>query len=290
VLIAQISDLHVTAPGSRGLVDAVATLRNAIGVLNTMRPRPDCVIATGDLVNDGTDAEYRVLFGVLAELEVPLLLLPGNHDDARLLRMHMQMQGLLRADEPGHLGTVIDHHAVRIVLVDTTDPARHDGVFPAGRAAWLDGVLGAEPDRPTVVAMHHPPFTTGIWWMDAMGIEAEDRARFERVIRAHPNVRLVLAGHLHRAVCASWGSTVLSVCPSTVHQVGLSLDPAEAPQITFEAPSLQLHRWTGDGFVSHTRPLDVNVAVSLASDRSDWEPIAQRLARGGPFPKGEKLF
>ena len=88
MLIAQISDLHITTEdASAWSVDTSATLRRAVEVLNSMEPRPDCVLATGDLVDNGTDAEYKILFTILEALELPLYILPGNHDDAALLRM-----------------------------------------------------------------------------------------------------------------------------------------------------------------------------------------------------------
>lgn len=290
MLIAQISDLHVsTADPDHKLVDTSETLRRVIDVLNTMRPRPDCVIATGDLVDHGTDVEYRILFSILERLELPLYLLPGNHDNAPLLRMHLHMHGMLRADEAGHLGTVIDTHDVRLVLVDTTDPTRHDGVFPEARAAWLDRVLQADT-RPTLVAMHHPPFATGIWWMDVMGIERGGRTRFESVVRKHPHVRQIVSGHVHRSIARTWGVTMLTVCPSTAHQVGLSLGDDAAPTLTLEAPSFQLHRWSDDGFVTNTTPIELPGVFDLRSQVSDWEATKERLTRGGPFPKDEPLF
>lgn len=291
MLIAQISDLHITTEDALlRLVDTSATLRRAVEVLNSMEPRPDCVLATGDLVDNGTDAEYKILFTILEALELPLYILPGNHDDAALLRMYLHLHGYLRADEAGHLGTVIDSHSVRLVLVDTTDASRHDGVFPPARADWLDRVLRRQPDRPTLVAMHHPPFATGIWWMDAMGIEGTDRARFEAVVRDHPQVVQVVAGHIHRSISRSWGATMLTVCPSTAHQVGLSLGRDAPAMMTLEPPSLQLHLFTGDGFVTNTRPLDIPGVFDISARVGDWEAVKDRFARGGPFPKTESMF
>lgn len=291
MLLAQISDLHVTTEDAvHKMVDSTATLWRAVEILNEMSPRPDAVLATGDLVDHGTDAEYKVLFGILNALELPLYLLPGNHDSAPLLRMHLHFHGHLRADEPGHLGTVIDRHEVRLVLVDTTDPARQDASFPAERAAWLARTLAAAPERPTLVATHHPPFRTGIWWMDQMGFDPEDQARFEAVIRAHPHVVQVVSGHVHRAISRTWGPTMLTVCPSTAHQVGLSLGPEADAQLTREAPSLQLHQWTGDGFVTHTRAIDPPGEVNISRRVADWPSAKARLARGGPFPKDEWFF
>ena len=50
VLIAQISDLHITPPGALayGRVDTAAALLRAIDTLNAMSPRPDLVVISGD--------------------------------------------------------------------------------------------------------------------------------------------------------------------------------------------------------------------------------------------------
>jgi len=55
VLIAQITDLHIDEDGGfmRRFVDANAKLCAALDFLSTRYRRPDVVVATGDLVNDG---------------------------------------------------------------------------------------------------------------------------------------------------------------------------------------------------------------------------------------------
>ena len=95
------------------------------------------------------------------------------------------------------------------------------------RLRWLDATLSAAPHAPTLVMMHHPPFDTGIWWMDRSDIRGADD--FERVVRRHPQVRRVIAGHIHRSIQIARGETVVSVAPSTAHQVGLELTPEAAP-------------------------------------------------------------
>lgn len=276
MLVAQISDLHITTEDNPSrMVNTTETLQAAVEVLNSLDPKPDCVLATGDLVDNGTDAEYRILFGILGQIQAPVHVLPGNHDDHAMLRLHLHHQGMLRADEPGHLGTVVDGGDVRIVLVDTTDRSRHDGCFPADRERWLRRVLSDSTDRPTLVAMHHPPFATGIAWMDRMGIVEPDRARFEAVIRDHSQVKLVVFGHVHRAISTTWGPTMLTICPSTAHQVGLSLGEGAPALVTKESPSLQIHHWTGTGFVTNTRPLEVPVLADISQLVSDWTGAKQ---------------
>lgn len=88
MLIAHLSDLHVTLPDApfARFANGAANLEAAIKHLNGLDRRPDLVVVTGDLVNDGTVAEYTRLRALFEPLESPLLLLLGNHDEPAALR------------------------------------------------------------------------------------------------------------------------------------------------------------------------------------------------------------
>ena len=59
VLVAQITDCHIVEPGElmADRVDTAAMLRAAVAHILDMTPRPDVVLATGDLVNDVRTAQ-----------------------------------------------------------------------------------------------------------------------------------------------------------------------------------------------------------------------------------------
>ncbi len=285
MLIAQITDLHVAESGAESLqfVDANAQLAAAIEFLNSMRRRPDVVVATGDLTDNGLVEEYRNLRELLDALEIPLYLIGGNHDEVGNLTEALDQHRYLPRDgEPQQY--VIDEHDVRIVAVDTSRPGHHEGMLDSRRIAWLDEALRAAPGRPTLVMMHHPPFETGIWWMDcslASGNEA-----FEATIRRHPQVRRVIAGHIHRAIQIAWDETIVSVSPSTAYQVALELTPEAQPFITAEPPMMTLLDWNGDRCVTHTTAFDTSVARHPVVASDLWPHTVEFLRDRPPFPKG----
>src|SRR5215470_3359119 len=82
MLIAQISDLHIRARGQLAYrrVDTAWYLARCVEQLLRMTPRPDVVVATGDLVDVGHPDEYRHLRELLTPLPMPVYLIPGNHD------------------------------------------------------------------------------------------------------------------------------------------------------------------------------------------------------------------
>ncbi len=286
MIIAQISDLHVAEEGSamRRFVDANAKLAAAVSYLNGLQQRPDLVVATGDLTDHGRPEQYGLLREILEDLQIPLRLVIGNHDErGPLLDAMRATHPYLPAEGPLHY--VDDDWPVRIVALDTTKDDHHDGEIDASDLAWLDRTLGDAPDTPTVVVMHHPPFRTGIWWMDCIGLTGAEAV--EQVVRRHPQVRNVLCGHLHRPITTVWGSTVVSTAPSTTHQTACDLHPDHGPTIAAEPPMLQLHWFTDDRFVSHTTVFErPESRIEIATVVSDWETAKARIRQGPPFAKG----
>jgi Icc protein len=270
MVIAQFSDPHVCPPGST--IDRFSHpaehLERAVAHLNAIRPRPDVVLGTGDLVEHGTIAEYERLRAILEPLAMPVFLIPGNHDDrAALVRVFDRHRYLPR--DGGFLHYTVEDGPVRLVALDTLVPGEAGGRLDATRLAWLDARLAEAPDRPTLVLMHHPPFRSGLAAMDAMGLEGHDA--LAALIRRHPQVERIVCGHLHRPIARRVAGTVAVVCPATAHQVALDLPPATRLAIVMEPPAVMLHVWLGaaDGLVTHVSQIERREAL-VVSDGSRW--------------------
>ena len=252
MIIGQISDLHIKAGGklSYQVVDTAGMLERCVAHLRALKQLPDVLVVTGDLVDFGTPEEYGTLRELLAPLDVPLYLIPGNHDERGALRAAFPEHRYLQQVEP-FVQYAIDEWPVRIVALDTVIPGASGGELCATRLAWLDRTLAASPTKPTVVIMHHPPFATWIGHMDKIGL-ADSRGLAE-VITRHPQVERVLCGHLHRAIQARFAGTIASTCPSPAHQVALDLAHDAPSRFVMEPPGYQLHAWSDrSGLVSHT--------------------------------------
>lgn len=254
MLIAQISDMHIRAPGKLllGRVDTAGFLARAVAALNALAPQPDLVLMTGDLVEAGKPEEYAHLAALIAPLKAPAFLIPGNHDAREALRRGFPGHRYLPRD--GFLQYALEDWPVRILALDTLIPGEGGGALCAERLAWLEAALAAAPDRPALVMMHHPPFPTGIPHMDQYGLA--NAGAFAAVIARHPNVERVVAGHLHRSIQARFAGTVATTCPSSAHQIVLDLVPGTPLRYAFEPPAFQLHYWRdGIGLVTHTMPI-----------------------------------
>ena len=252
MLLAQLSDTHILDPEGDGerFVDNNRRLSQAVEGLNLERPRPEMVIATGDLTNDGRPEELAELQRLLAPLRLPLMVLPGNHDDQVALRHAFDMPW---ASE-GHLSWVVELDEVIVVGLDATVPGEAFGSFDEVREAWLGEVLAETAGRPTAIALHHHPFLSGLAAMDESRLRRADA--FADMVKANPNVIRILCGHLHRQVIATVGGVTTSSCPSTIHHVGLNLDPDAPIELIRDPAAYQLHTFDGSTWVTHQRFID----------------------------------
>ncbi|MGH6610194.1 MAG: phosphodiesterase [Burkholderiaceae bacterium] len=254
MLLCQISDPHIAQEGTLayGRVDTALMLRRCVDKILALPRRPDVVIATGDLTDSGTVEEYELLAELLAPLAMPLYLVVGNHDDSHALRTIFGRHTYL-AGADGFVQYTVDDFEVRLIVLDTTIPGAPGGALCERRLQWLDRTL-SESDRPTIIAQHHPPFSTGITLMDEISLAEPDAEA--AVVERHPHVQRIICGHLHRSIQARFAGTVASVCPSTAHQLALDLVPGADIRFTFEPSAFQLHLWNGRQVVTHTALVD----------------------------------
>jgi 3',5'-cyclic-AMP phosphodiesterase len=249
MLIAQISDLHFLPEGTLafGRVDTAGCLARAIAHLNALDPAPDTVLITGDLTNDGDAAVWAALMDRLAGLHAPVCAVPGNHDGRELMRHAFAHLELFPEDGP--LRFAIDLGPLRLIGLDSLLEGEPGGRLGPEQIAWLDARLAQAREKPAMVALHHPPFRTGIDHMDDMMLEDGDA--LAEVIGRHPQVVRVLCGHVHRSAQCLWAGTLAQICPNVAHAVQLTLSGAPARWI-MEPPALLLHEWRdGQGLVSH---------------------------------------
>ena len=265
MILAQISDPHIVAPGKlfRGPVQGTAPeaerivvefdtapyLMRAVAALSALAPRPDVVVVTGDLVDHGEPAEYEHLRALLAPLAMPVFVIPGNHDAREPLRAAFRGDGYLPA--AGWLQYAVEDYPLRLVALDTLIEGQPGGTLCAERLGWLDRILAARPNRPTAILMHHPPFATGITYMDRCRLDSS--AALADIVARHPQVERILCGHLHRAIDRRFAGSVAGTAPATAHQIRLNLVPEARLNFVFEPPGYQLHLWHDHAsLVTHT--------------------------------------
>ena len=247
-LLVQLSDSHVGATWIDE--DPVAGLRATVESVCRLPDAPDAVLMSGDLAENAADGEDEIVRELLAHLGAPVYVLAGNHDDRDTLRRHF--------DLPGAAGTsvqyAVDLGPLRLVVLDSTRPGAERGELDADRLSWLEAELARAPDRVTLVALHHPPVSTGVAAWDKMGLPAADRRALADVLGRHPQVRRIVAGHLHRAMTAELAGRPVVAVPSTYVQTRLSFNSDEI-EIAVEPRGFAVHALLDGELASHIQPV-----------------------------------
>lgn len=247
-LLVQLSDPHIGATWADG--NSVAGLRAAVESVRRMPAAPDAVLMTGDLAENAADGEYEIVRELLSQLGTPFYVLPGNHDDRDTLRRHFDVPGA----RGGPVQYALDLGPLRLVVLDSTRPGEDWGELDGGRLRWLDAELAGAPDRPTLIALHHPPVSTGVAAWDELGLRVADRRALGDVLQRHPQVRRVVAGHVHRAMTAELAGRAVFAVPSTYAQLRLNFSTQEL-EVAAEPLGFAVHALLDGELVSHVQPV-----------------------------------
>ena len=247
-VILQLSDTHVGADwagdSTRALAVTVASARRLLG-------RPDAVLISGDLAENGDDGEYELLQQLVAPLEAPVYVLPGNHDDRERLRRCFDLGG--PAGKPIVYG--VDVGPLRLAIVDSKRAGSDAGELDRRCLSRLDAELAVAPDSPTIVALHHPPVSTGNRGWDAIGLPAADRRRLGDLLRRHPQVLLIVGGHLHQSIAAHLDGRPVLVAPSTYVQARAAVG-SDRISFTDEPPGFAVHVFADGAVTSYRQAVD----------------------------------
>ena len=220
--IIQISDCHVSADPD-ALYRGQSADANLQKVLHLVRQwNPALVLLTGDVSEDGSQESYERISGLLAQTGMPVLALPGNHDDVEVMGRYFR-------SGPWDGPHVTEVENWQLILLDSTEPGRISGCFSASSLEQIHASLHGKGRRHTLVALHHQPVPVGAPWIDRYMLESP--ARFFEVIDQSPRVRCICWGHVHHDFQVQRKGVTLLGAPSTVANSipgtqSFTLDPA----------------------------------------------------------------
>jgi len=162
----QITDLHLFA-ASEGTLVGLNTEQSMEAINAEIRvhdPPADLILATGDLVHDGTPAAYKRSFSHLASFGLPVYSLPGNHDELEALR-ESAASNLVHYLEHCQYGNW------NFIFLDSTIADSDGAHLTTETLQILEEQLQSSPDSHTLVCLHHQPVKMGSEWHDTMAVD-----------------------------------------------------------------------------------------------------------------------
>ncbi|MGO2486888.1 MAG: 3',5'-cyclic-AMP phosphodiesterase [Pseudomonas taetrolens] len=236
VLLVQLSDSHLFADANGALLGlkTAHSLQQVVDLACAEQPRPDLLLATGDLAQDGSVEAYQHFRRLTTPLSATARWIPGNHDQLAHMREAAVQSRLL---EP-----LVDIGNWRITLLDSAVPHSTPGYLEDRQLQLLAQSLSEAPERHHLVCLHHHPVSVGCPWLEPIGLRNANE--FWKVLDRYPQVRAVLWGHVHQAFDQQRNGVRLLASPSTCIQFAPG---SEDFNVSNEAPGYRWLRLQPDG-------------------------------------------
>ncbi len=205
-LIVQITDCHLPADPQQNFrsINPHDNLKALLQKVKTLKP--DLLLASGDLSEDGSLASYTALQQFFRPLGVPVLALPGNHDDAGLLAD-------IFPGSPTDKISVSEHGPWQIIRLNSCLPGKPEGRLSEEMLLELENHLRNHKPCPRLIAVHHQPIMVGSPWIDKYRLF--DPQAFLQIIDQYPDIKAVVWGHVHQLFEMDRNGTAMLGGPSS---------------------------------------------------------------------------
>src|SRR3989344_3810050 len=118
---------HTREPGrlAYGRINTAPYLAEAVASVNRLPQAPHAAVITGDLTDFGRAAEYEHLRALLMPLNMPVYLLPGNHDSREQMRASFPQHHYLGSE--GFIQYSVPVGGMQLIALDTVVPGASEG-------------------------------------------------------------------------------------------------------------------------------------------------------------------
>lgn len=178
----------------------------------------ELLVIKGDITSHGQPEEWEMFDEFLADVPIPILAIPGNHDVAGSLGSLDSTEELHRRGLFPRPVTHLDIGGTRVVAVDSTVPGRSWGNIGRRHDELRQAI---DVDQPAMVFTHHHLEDRPLPWFWPLGVRYLDGKRLiNSLLEANPDLFLS-AGHTHRNRRRQHHSAVITEVSSTKDYPGV---------------------------------------------------------------------
>lgn len=171
----------------------------------------DLILATGDLVQDHNREAYHRFAQMVKPLTKPLFWVEGNHDTQPQMGNALSLYEQIQSQK--HI--LVGKHW-QVILLDSHVEGIPGGCLSQTQLAFLEKTLRSNPDRYTLIVLHHNLLPTQSAWLDQHSLNNADA--LADVLFPFKQVKAFLHGHIHQQVDSLWHSYRVLATPSTCIQ------------------------------------------------------------------------
>lgn len=212
VRILQVTDTHLFADTAHTLL-GINTHQSYHAVLDAIleQNQPiDLIVATGDLVQDQSPQAYQHFVQGINRISAPCVWLPGNHDYQPAMVRVLKVEGISCEKE------ILIGDEWQILMLDSQLQDVPHGELSEQQLEWMKSCLDKQPQRTTVIMLHHHPLPSGCTWLDQHSLR--NSHTLADYLKGYPQVKAMLCGHIHQEMDENWHGIRLLATPSTCVQ------------------------------------------------------------------------
>jgi len=209
--ILHLTDLHLHADKDFRLLGSNCreSLLQVLSHVQASKHVPELILITGDLTHDETAHGYEQLRSIFEPLQIPVYVLPGNHDIPQLMEQILNTEWISTQAK-----ILLDKW--QIIMLDTRVENSDGGALQESQFTLLQKCLDERPELHALVCLHHQPVAVGSAWMDTMRVTNSERLL--QMLAAYPQVKALLWGHVHQDFNDHYGHIQLFASPATCMQ------------------------------------------------------------------------
>lgn len=233
--IGQISDPHIGE--NECLVQGIDVRKNFLAAYNSESMKDlDLLVLSGDLANeDAEPGAYSFIANLLKGSKVPVCVIPGNHDDVKVMGKFFDLDGKIHDGECYYR---YDIDGRSMFFLDSTN-----GTVSGKQLAWLESEA-AKVEGEILLFVHHPPCYCNHKFMD-MKYSMKNIDEVQTALARIKNLKHIFVGHYHFEKQVEIGNQIVYVTPSTQMQI----DPNQSVFcLSSAAPGWRVIEW-GENFL-----------------------------------------
>lgn len=266
ISILQLSDLHILAAPDDTMFGIKTehyfhacldqAVRQRSRQVDTEKQHFDLILLTGDLTQKPCLASYKRILSALEAYQTPCICLPGNHDDYALMHQVFNTDNINCRKQ-----VLLDNW--QLISLNSQIPGDPGGRLSNQELDFLENCLSENPDRHTLIAVHHHCLETKSPWMDTMMIE--NSRELLAIADKYPQVKAITSGHVHQVMDIKTNAYRVLAAPSTCFQF---TPKSTEPAVDYTAPGYRLIELYADGRVE-------SEVVRLPEPLAELQPDAQ---------------
>lgn len=241
--IAQITDLHIGLVGQDTYkVDVRDNFLLILG--EVVFAEPDLVVITGDLCFDiGEESIYLWIKDKLDNLDIPYLVIPGNHDDSEMMMRIFEID-YSNSDDEIYFAKKLSKTTA--LFLDSSKASHSDN-----QKKWLKRQLH-QADKNIVVFTHHPPAKCNVHFMDN-NYALQDMDDIQKLFHAYQKNVYLFCGHYHTDKMIHLKNLNIFITPATYCQIDSNSNDFKVASHRIGYRMIELSK---DSCMSSTRYID----------------------------------